>query len=112
MFPKCTIDSITLSTDQFNTATSRLAEAGCADRVNVHLMDYRLICDKPEWEGAFDRFVSVEMVEHVGKDYFESFWNVVDWALKDRNAVGVIQSSTLPESREYLTFAFNCYCLI
>ena len=111
MFPKCTIDSITLSTDQFNTATSRLAEAGCADRVNVHLMDYRLICDKPEWEGAFDRFVSVEMVEHVGKDYFETFWSVVDWALNERNAVGVVQSSTLPEARKYFRFFSGNYIL-
>lgn len=101
MFPNCTIDSITLSTDQFNTATSRLSAAGFADRVQVHLMDYRLIHEKEEWKGAFDRFVSVEMVEHVGKDYFEDFWGVVDWALKAHDAVGVVQSSTLPEARKH-----------
>lgn len=107
-FPNCIVESITLSTDQLNTTISRLSTAGVADRVKVHLMDYRMIYDKPEWKGAFDRFVSVEMVEHVGKDYFGDFWGVVDWALKGQDAVGVVQSSTLPEAREwFLVWVFS-----
>ena len=32
-------------------------------------MDYRSL--PPEWEGAFDRAVSVEMMEHVGYNFLE-----------------------------------------
>lgn len=32
-------------------------------------MDYRSL--PPEWESAFDRMVSVEMMEHVGYNFLE-----------------------------------------
>lgn len=44
-------------------AEKRAKEAGVADRVTVHLMDYR--CLPSHWKGQFDAFVSVEMIEHV-----------------------------------------------
>lgn len=41
-------------------------------RVRVHLMDYRSM--PKEWEGAFDRVVSVEMIEAVGQEFLEVRW--------------------------------------
>ena len=67
--PGTTVDTLTLSTQQAALVRRRAADAGLADRVRVHLMDYRAM--PSEWEGAFDRVVSVEMVEAVGREYME-----------------------------------------
>lgn len=63
-------------------------------------MDYReLVTQRPEWQGKFDRVISCEVVEAIGKDYMETFWGVVDWVLCKEDGVGVVQSTTLPEAR-------------
>ncbi|KAF9071211.1 S-adenosyl-L-methionine-dependent methyltransferase [Rhodocollybia butyracea] len=95
--PDTTIHTLTLSVAQQNLAKQRIRDAGLEDRITVHLMDYR---DMPkEWEGSFDRMVSVEMIEAVGREFLETYWRQVDWALKDKNAVGVVQVITIPEAR-------------
>ncbi|PCH40220.1 S-adenosyl-L-methionine-dependent methyltransferase [Wolfiporia cocos MD-104 SS10] len=65
--------------------------------VRVHLLDFRAM--PAEWAGRFDRVVSVEMVEAVGKDGLETYWSQIDWALKPDTGAGVVQSITLPEAR-------------
>ena len=67
--PGTTVDTLTLSTQQAELARRRASAAGLSDRIHVHLMDYRNM--PSEWEGAFDRLVSVEMVEAVGQEYME-----------------------------------------
>ncbi|EIW59336.1 cyclopropane-fatty-acyl-phospholipid synthase, partial [Trametes versicolor FP-101664 SS1] len=95
--PGTTVDTLTLSTQQAALANARAQAAGVGDRVRVHLLDYR---DMPrEWEGAFDRVVSVEMVEAVGREYMETYWEKIDWALNKETGVGVVQGITIPEAR-------------
>ncbi|KNZ82070.1 Cyclopropane-fatty-acyl-phospholipid synthase [Termitomyces sp. J132] len=91
------VDTITLSVQQQTLARERVAQAGLSDRVEVHLMDYRNM--PPEWEGAFDRVISIEMIEAVGAEFLERYWEVVDWAMKRDSGVGVIQAITIPEAR-------------
>ena len=62
-------------------------------------MDFRECKLKPEWAGSFDKFISVEMIEHVGKDFFTEYWAVADWALKPDTGVGVVQGISIPEAR-------------
>lgn len=93
------MDAITLSLQQQIYAKEKVAEAGLQDRVTVHLMDYREIMSRPEWCHAFDRVISCEMIEAVGKAFMETYWGVLDWALRERDAVGVVQVITLPEAR-------------
>ncbi|KAJ7055399.1 CFS1-like protein [Mycena amicta] len=95
----CTVDTITLSNNQADLARQRIAEAGLAHRITVHCMDFRECLSKPEWAGAFDKFISIEMIEHVGKQFFEEYWAVADWALKPDTGVGVVQGITIPEAR-------------
>ncbi|KAI0712318.1 cyclopropane-fatty-acyl-phospholipid synthase [Earliella scabrosa] len=95
--PDTTVDTLTLSTQQAELARRRAADAGLSDRIRVHLMDYRNM--PPEWEGRFDRLVSVEMVEAVGKEYMETYWAKIDWALNKETGVGVVQGITIPEAR-------------
>jgi cyclopropane-fatty-acyl-phospholipid synthase len=52
---------VTLSEPQAERARARAREAGVADRVEVHVMDWRDLAGEP-----FDKIASIGMVEHVG----------------------------------------------
>ena len=52
---------VTISRNQHDLATKRVAEAGLADRVDVRLEDYREVDD-----GPYDAVSSIGMFEHVG----------------------------------------------
>jgi len=52
---------VTISRNQHDLATKRVAEAGLADRVDVRLQDYRDVDD-----GPYDAVSSIGMFEHVG----------------------------------------------
>ncbi|KAJ7147852.1 CFS1-like protein [Mycena crocata] len=95
----CTVETVTLSSNQAALARKRIAEANLSDRITVHCMDFRECRHKPDWEGSFDKFISIEMIEHVGKDFFTEYWAVADWALKPDTGVGVVQGITIPEAR-------------
>ncbi|TFK56290.1 cyclopropane fatty acid synthase [Heliocybe sulcata] len=95
----CIVHSLTLSIEQKKLADERIREAGVQDRVTVHLMDYRDVLTKPDWAKAFDAFVSIEMVEHVGAKYYNTYFKMIDYALKGKDATAVISCSTFPESR-------------
>ncbi|PBL01917.1 putative cyclopropane fatty acid synthase [Armillaria gallica] len=93
----CTVDTLTLSIEQKTLAEERTAAAGLSDKIHVHLLDYRDI--PSEWENAFDAFVSVEMLEHVGSKHYANYFRLVSFALKPHNATAVVSASTFPESR-------------
>ena len=59
---------ISHSPDQIAFCTERAEEAGVADRVKFHLMDYRDV------EGQFDRISSVGLLEHVGTPHYPQFY--------------------------------------
>lgn len=88
----CRVTSITLSKEQQKLATQRIAEAGLSDRVEVRLCDYRTMT------GQYDRIISVEMLEAVGKAYYPAFFKACDRLLKP-NGVMVIQTITIPDQR-------------
>ncbi|KAG8218257.1 Mycolic acid cyclopropane synthetase-domain-containing protein [Butyriboletus roseoflavus] len=93
----CEVDTLTLSKEQKALAEERVKAAGLQDRIRVHLMDYREI--PAEFEKAFDAFVSIEMLEHVGSKFYHTYFKLVDFALKSRHATAVVSASTFPESR-------------
>jgi cyclopropane-fatty-acyl-phospholipid synthase len=59
---------ITLSESQAAEARARVAAAGLADRVHVHVADYRELREAP-----FDAIASIGMVEHVGVDLLGTY---------------------------------------
>ncbi|KAJ7896032.1 cyclopropane-fatty-acyl-phospholipid synthase [Mycena olivaceomarginata] len=93
----CEVDTLTLSIEQKKLAEERIREAGLENQIRVHLLDYREI--PAEFEKAFDAFVSIEMLEHVGAKYYNLYFKLVDFALKSSEATIVISASTFPESR-------------
>ena len=72
----CRVTSITVSPEQHRLATERVRDAGLADRVSIELRDYR------EIEGTYDAIVSIEMLEAVGAEYFTTFFEACDRALR------------------------------
>jgi cyclopropane-fatty-acyl-phospholipid synthase len=72
----CRVTSITISPAQHQLATERIRAAGLADRVDIELRDYR------EIEGSYDAIVSIEMLEAVGAEFFATFFEACDRALR------------------------------
>jgi cyclopropane-fatty-acyl-phospholipid synthase len=62
------VTGITLSAEQFGVANARAAEKDLTRSARFLLQDYRDV------QGKFDRIVSVGMFEHVGVDYYATFF--------------------------------------
>ena len=103
-----TVDSVTLSVQQKVMAEQRAVEAGVADRVRVHLLDYRQLPE--DFKGQFDSFVSCEMVEAVGLRNHHTYFKVIDWALKPNRGAACITATAMPEFR-YTTFQYVSFNL-
>ncbi len=69
---------VTLSTEQLEKAKIKINEEGLEDLVEVQLMDYRQIKNR-----TFDRIVSVGMIEHVGKDFLQEYFKVINTLLSN-----------------------------
>ncbi len=78
-----TVVSVTLSAEQRALAMERIAAAGFAEQVEVRLQDYR------EVDGQFDAVVSVEMIEAVGEEYWETYFRKIDEVLAPGGAVAI-----------------------
>ncbi|KAF8710274.1 cellobiose dehydrogenase, partial [Rhizoctonia solani] len=96
-YPFVEVDSLTLSSEQKSLAEERIHAAGVESRVRIWLMDYR--CVPESWTGIFDRFVSIEMIEAVGREFLKEYWAIVERCMKPENSVGVVQVITIPEPR-------------
>jgi cyclopropane-fatty-acyl-phospholipid synthase len=64
----CRVTTTTLSSQQREYAEGRIRAAGLDDRVRVLGADYR------ELTGRYDRLVSIEMIEAVGWEYLDTFF--------------------------------------
>jgi cyclopropane-fatty-acyl-phospholipid synthase len=91
-----TVRTITLSTAQKALADQRIAAAGVSDRVVVELCDYRHV------SGQYDAVVSVEMVEAVGWQFWQTYFETVDRVLAPRGRAA-IQAITMPHDRMLAT---------
>ena len=57
------------------------------------------MCSIPEsWYHTFDRVVSIEMLEAVGKEYIQPYFKMIDDVLNEKG-VAVFQVITIPEAR-------------
>jgi cyclopropane-fatty-acyl-phospholipid synthase len=72
----CRVTTTTISRAQHDLARGRIAAAGLSDRVTLLFKDYR------ELTGTFDKLVSIEMIEAVGYEYFDTFFRVCSDRLK------------------------------
>ena len=86
----CRVTSITISPAQHDLARERVRVAGLEDLVDIQLRDYRDI------EGTYDAVVSIEMLEAVGAEYFTTYFEAVDAALRP-GGKAAIQVITFPD---------------
>lgn len=63
----CRVTTTTISNEQHKLAAERIAAAGLTDRITLLKSDYRAL------EGQYDKIVSIEMIEAVGWQYYETF---------------------------------------
>ncbi len=90
----CHVTTLTISREQHALARERVAAAGLADRIDVRLQDYR---DLPRGE-AYDKLVSIEMLEAVGHRYLPDWCALVSRALRPEGLMA-LQFITCPDAR-------------
>lgn len=93
----CRVTSLTLSQEQKELAQKRIADAGVMDQVEVLLCDYRAL-PAPK-ERLYDKVVSIEMLEAVGQEYLDTYFECIHRLLKPVGGIAVFQCITMPESR-------------
>ena len=86
----CRVTTTTISKQQFKVASDRVVEAGLQNLVTVLLEDYR------ELDGKYDKLVSIEMIEAVGHQYYDQFFNKCNDLLRDDGAM-LLQAITIGE---------------
>ena len=64
----CRVTATTISREQHDFTVERVREAGLEGLVTVLLKDYR------DLEGSFSKLVSIEMIEAVGWQYFDTYF--------------------------------------
>ena len=91
----CRVTTLTLSIEQKALAEKRVAAAGFTDNIEVRLMDYRAI---PTPKVPYDKVISIEMLEAVGREYLETYFSCIHRLLK-KDGIAVFQCITMPEGR-------------
>jgi cyclopropane-fatty-acyl-phospholipid synthase len=88
----CKVTSVTISKEQQKLAMERVHREGLSDKVSVIIQDYRKI------EGVFDKIVSIEMLEAVGHQYLETYFEKCQQLLKP-DGIFAFQVITSPDCR-------------
>lgn len=86
----CRVTTTTISAAQRDFAVKKIAERGLSDRITVLLQDYR------DLSGQFDKLVSIEMVEAVGAEYLDGFFDACSRLVKPDGAM-LLQAITLQD---------------
>ncbi|QUJ70417.1 class I SAM-dependent methyltransferase (plasmid) [Photobacterium sp. GJ3] len=88
----CRVTTTTISDAQYEYAKARVHEAGLADRITLLRQDYR------DLEGQYDKLVSVEMIEAVGKAFLPTYIRQCQSLLKAGGLLA-IQAITIADQR-------------
>jgi len=88
----CEVTTTTISREQFELASERVAAAGLSNRIHLLLEDYR------DLSGSFDKLVSIEMIEAVGHHYLDTYFDKCSSLLKDDGAM-LLQAITIQDQR-------------
>ena len=88
----CKVTTTTISDRQYQHAQEEVKRAGLSDHIEVLDRDYRLL------EGQYDKIVSVEMIEAVGRQYLPGFFIKLNGLLKPGGLM-MLQAITIAEQR-------------
>jgi cyclopropane-fatty-acyl-phospholipid synthase len=93
----CRVTTTTISKQQYELARRRVRAAGVEDRVTVLLEDYR------DLAGQYDKLVSLEMIEAIGFDQYDTYFAKCAELLRPGGRM-LIQAITIEDDR------FEQYC--
>ena len=65
------LDCITISKRQYEYAKKRMHKCGLNEKVNIEIKDYR------DLQGKYNSIASIEMIEAVGQNYLDSYFNTI-----------------------------------
>lgn len=88
----CRVTSLTISEEQFKLANEKVKAENLQDRVTFVLKDYR------KMEGKFDKIVSIEMLEAVGSEFYDTYFKKCN-DLLTKEGILALQVITCPDSR-------------
>jgi len=88
----CHVTTTTISKEQYTLAKERIKKEGLEDKITVLFEDYR------DLNGQYDKLVSVEMIEAVGHQYYETYFEKCSKLLKP-NGLMLIQAITIADQQ-------------
>lgn len=88
----CKVTTTTISQQQYDYTKARVAELGLQDKVTLLFEDYRLLT------GTYDKLVSIEMIEAVGDDFLDNYFEKCSSLLKP-DGIMVLQAITMVDHR-------------
>ena len=88
----CHVTTTTISEQQYEYTRARIDALGLADKVTLLKNDYR------DLEGKYDKLVSIEMIEAVGHEYLDTFFQKCASLLKPDGEM-LLQAITIGDQR-------------
>jgi cyclopropane-fatty-acyl-phospholipid synthase len=88
----CKVTTTTISEEQHAYASEWIIKEGLQDKVTLLKKDYRLL------EGQYDKLVSIEMIEAVGKEFLPTFFKKCSSLLKNQGVM-LLQAITINDQR-------------
>lgn len=88
----CRVTTTTISQQQFEYASERIAEAGLERQITLLSEDYR------DLKGSYDKLVSIEMIEAVGHQFHRTFFKKCCELLKPHGQM-LLQAITIADQR-------------
>jgi len=88
----CRITTTTISRQQYELVWQRINDAGLQDRIELLFEDYR------DLEGSYDKLVSIEMIEAIGSDQYDTYFEQCSRLLKPGGRM-LIQAITIADDQ-------------
>ncbi len=88
----CHVTTTTISPSQHALAHERIKSAGLSSQIELLLTDYR------DLTGQYDKLVSIEMIEAVGYQYYDTYFGQCSRLLKPDGAM-LLQAITIADQR-------------
>lgn len=88
----CKVTTTTISKEQYKYVKQKIKDLKLSHKITVLFSDYRHL------KGQYDKLVSIEMLEAVGYQYYDTYFNVCSQLLKP-HGLAFIQTITIADQR-------------
>ena len=98
----CHVTTTTISEQQYRYVNERIQALNLQNKVTLLKQDYRLL------QGQYDKIVSIEMIEAIGHQYFDTFFSQCDRLLKPGGLLMIqaiiMNEQTYNRAKEHVDF--------